>query len=570
MNIINKGLLKLVLLPARFYENAGIDTTQLNAILSTKLLMDDRRPNALRQVQQRQKDKPVNSATIMTMVFSALMGLVFLVSFGFGDNRTTQLTLYFSFFIVMLAMSLISDFTSVLIDVRDNYIIMPKPVNDRTVVVARLLHIFIHICKLVLPMAIPGIVFIVLNVSFPAAGVFLFMVLLATLFTIFLINAIYIIILRLTTPERFKNIINYFQIGFAILVYASYQILPRMMRNLGDRNIDLSDHHFVIAAPPYWFASGFTALSRFRAIPMEWIGCCCAVVLPLLSIFIVIKYLAPSFNRKLSMISGSETAETNIKDKASGNRASSYPALLARLLTARGAENMGFLFTWKMTARSRDFKMRVYPTIGYLIVICAVGFFNVFKDKGLGSIREVLQNNPRVLLIPLYITAILLLAAVNQMIYSDKFKAAWFYFVPPVARPGDIISGALKAVSAKFYAPLVLIVIAVCLPLLGLSILPNMILAFCNVLLSTSLMVLLAFRDLPFSKQQSNAARSGNLLRSLFTMIVPGALGFFQFAVFNIFWVIVLLAALSLAASWSAVESIKKTQWQKIITRFEE
>jgi ABC-2 type transport system permease protein len=449
-------------------------------------------------------------------------------------------------------------------------------VNDRTVVAGRLLHIFIHICKQVLPMAIPGLVFIVVNDNFGAGFVFLAMVMMATLFTIFLINAVYILILRLTTPEKFSNIINYIQIGFAILVYSSYQILPRMMRNLGDQHIDLSTNHFVLVVPPYWFASGFTVFSRFRGVLPEWVGGCCSIVLPVVAIYIVIKYFAPSFNRKLSMIGSGQGAEINTAGEVAGarttagRRAASIPARLAALWTRKGAENMGFLFAWKMTSRSRDFKMKVYPSIGYLLVICAVYIFNGFKGKGLGSLKGALENNHRIMLIPLYVTALLLIAAVNQMIYSDKFKAAWIYFVAPVASPGEIISGSMKAVLTKFYFPLAIVIAAIALPLLGLSFLPNMILAFSNVLLTTSLMVLVAFRDLPFAKPQSNASTSGTLIRSLFMMVIPGILALFQLLVFDIFWVVVLLAVLSLAAIWTVTESIKKTGWQKILTRFDE
>ena len=219
MNIVNRFFLKLVLLPKKLYAGAGVNTVQLQSILSVKLMMDDRRPNTFQQTQQRKKEKQVSTATLGTMLVSAILGLMFLLVFGIGQNVVTQLTLYFSMFIFMLASTLIADFTSVLIDIRDNFIIMPKPVNDRTVVVARLLHIFIHICKLILPMTLPAFIYIIVKFGSAASLPFVLMVLLATMFTIFLINMVYIIILRITTPEKFKSIISYIQIAFAIIIY---------------------------------------------------------------------------------------------------------------------------------------------------------------------------------------------------------------------------------------------------------------------------------------------------------------------------------------------------------------
>jgi uncharacterized protein (DUF3820 family) len=215
MNIINKGFLKLALLPSSFYRGIGVDTVKLKAIVTTKLIMDDRRPNSLQQSRKRKKEKQVSLATIGTMIMSALMGLLYLLVFSVGTDIVTQLTFYFTLFFFMLSLTLISDFTSVLIDVRDNYIILPKPVNDRTFVVARLLHIFIHLCKIVLPMSIAGLVYVAVHYRFYGAILFLILILFITALSIFFINALYILILKFTTPQRFQSIISYVQIFFA-------------------------------------------------------------------------------------------------------------------------------------------------------------------------------------------------------------------------------------------------------------------------------------------------------------------------------------------------------------------
>src|SRR5690349_5401915 len=129
MNIVNRFFLKAVLLPSSFYKQIGVNTEQLKAILTTKLTMDDRRPPALRQMQRRKSKKPVSMATIGTMFVSALFGVFYLLLFSIGANVVTQLTFYFTVSFVMLSLTLIADFTSVLIDIRDNFIILTKPVN---------------------------------------------------------------------------------------------------------------------------------------------------------------------------------------------------------------------------------------------------------------------------------------------------------------------------------------------------------------------------------------------------------------------------------------------------------
>src|SRR6476661_7361103 len=194
MNVVNKTFLKLVLLPSFIYRRMHVNIPQLRSILYIKLLMDDRRRGVLQQTSTRKREKPVTMATLGTMLLSALLGLVYLMSFMIGDDIVTHLTFYFSLFFFMLSATLISDFTSVLIDIRDNYIILPKPVNDRTVILARLLHIFIHICRIVIPMSIPGMIKIYMDYGPGGAILLLIVVLLLTLFSIFFINAVYIFI----------------------------------------------------------------------------------------------------------------------------------------------------------------------------------------------------------------------------------------------------------------------------------------------------------------------------------------------------------------------------------------
>ena len=64
MNILNKFFLTLVLLPRKLYSQWGINTSHLTAILSTKLIMDDRRSNTMQATRQnRNSGKEISIAT---------------------------------------------------------------------------------------------------------------------------------------------------------------------------------------------------------------------------------------------------------------------------------------------------------------------------------------------------------------------------------------------------------------------------------------------------------------------------------------------------------------------------
>ncbi len=563
MNIINKVFLKLALLPSSVYKKMGVDQRALSAILHIKLTMDDRRLSPLQQARQRRSDKQISSATIITMVISAVFGLLYLIAFYIGSNIVTSMSFYFFMFFFMLSATLISDFTSVLIDVRDTFIILPKPVNDRTVLMARLLHIFIHICKLVLPMALPGVIYVGVQYGLLASFWMLVMIFLLTLLAIFFINAVYIVILRITTPQKFQNVISYFQIVFAIVIYASYQILPRMMETSGLATFDISQHAWANFLPMYWMAVGWESLSNFQFTGNAVIFTIAGVLLPLVCIWIVIRFLAPSFNNKLALINSTADNQQNIQKKIIHQKRS-FSDKLGKALTTTGAETAGFSFAWKMSARSRDFRLKVYPSIGYLVVLVVI-FVMRSKDSNLQRLQDTESNQFRFLVIAaIYFMSLLLVTALSQMIYSEKYKASWIFYAAPVAYPGEVILGGVKATILKFYIPIVLVLTIAGVIFGGPSILPNILLGLFNQLLISTLLVYINFRHLPFSRKQNNNSSGGTFIRNLSVMLISGFIAVMHYMIFKMPVVVWICAALSIVATWLMMDGIKKTGWEKI------
>jgi len=301
-----------------------------------------------------------------------------------------------------------------------NLIILPKPVNDATFVTARLIHIAIHINKLLLPMALPSLIALIILTGPAIIVPFLLMILFATMLSIFLVNAVYILILKITKPSNFQSVISYFQIVFATAIYAGYQLLPRIMANMGIENLRVSDIHSIIYYPPYWFADAVNSLTIFTFESRNLYAFLLAIGIPLLSIFIVVKYFAPAFTSNLSMITGSseeiktKTAARNESDKFG----LSWIEKLARNLTASSSEYMGFLFTWKMMGRSRDFKMKVYPGFGYLIVLIVMMTFQSEK-LSLADFSEMTAHGKSIFLVAIYFSSFIVLSAIGQIPYSE-------------------------------------------------------------------------------------------------------------------------------------------------------
>ena len=568
MNLINKFFLYLLFLPAALYRRMGVDVENLRSILHYKLIMDDRRPNSIHQTRQAKQKKPISFSTLGLMLFSAFLGIFFLVSFAVGKDMVTSLAFYFSFYIFILASTLIADFTSVLIDVRDNMIILPKPISDKTFVLARLLHILIHVTKIVLPMTIPGMIYLGVQKGILGWIPFILLVIAATLFTIFLINAVYIFILKITTPQKFKTIISYFQIGFAIVFYGGYQLVPRLISKSALSHYSLETVAWRWFLPPYWFAESWQFMYGGVFSLSLITGFLLSLTIPLISIWVVIKYFAPSFNQKLAMISGSEGGEVSVATRVKNEKKGTTPVYIQKIaewLTKRGAERMSFIYTWKMMGRSRDFKMKVYPSFGYLLVYIVIMIMN---NPNI-SVKEIhlKSGGATIFLGVMYFSGFMLIMALNQMVFSDKYKASWIYYITPIADPGTIISGAVKSILTKFYIPIVLFLTIVGVSLVGPSIIPNLILGMCNQVLVITCIAYITVKDLPFSIQQSMQQKSGSFIKGLFTLIIPGILAFLHYLVYSYVWVIFLLISLSAIACWLVMDGIQQKSWDSIKVR---
>jgi len=297
-------------------------------------------------------------------------------------NKTAYLgqTLYFLIFMVLMALTLISDFTTVLIDVRDQFILLPRPVNDRTIAVSRILHISIYVLRLALLQGLAGMVFIGFIDGIFAVPLFFVQLLEATFLSIFMVNIIYLLLMKSVSPQRFKDIISYFQIGFSVLIFATYYLLPRLINVSVLENISLLAHWWAYCLPPVWI----TALNELLMHPgrsglITGILAIIGFTAPVLGLWIVAKVLAPGFNRRLAVIA---TSEGNSDSAANIKKAGKFNIIdkISNIVAPDPVENAGFRITWKLAARTREFKLKVYPAFAYVPI-----YFLVFVLKGKGG-----------------------------------------------------------------------------------------------------------------------------------------------------------------------------------------
>jgi ABC-2 type transport system permease protein len=561
---MDKLLLKLVSLFMPLLERTGVDTNQLYEILKVKLLIDGRRPSTMFAGRRKATATSGKTSTswavsLVTVLMGAFLGAILFI---FKMPLVGQ-TVYFSMFMVLMALTLITDFTTVLLDVRDQYIIMPRPVNDRTLAVSRILHISIYVFRLAFLQALPGIIMIGFIDGLLAVPVFIVQIIQITFLSILLVNVVYLVLMKLVSPQKFKDIISYFQIGFSIFIFGAYYLLPRLINVSVLAKIDLLQYPWSYFLPPVWIAAlNEVLIHPGRATLITSLMAIIGVTVPLAGLWLVAKVLAPGFNRSLSIAATSD-GNTSAPVTPGVVRKSKFDIVgkIANFTAADPVENAGFRITWKLAARIREFKIKVYPAFAYVPI-----YFLYFSLNGKGSLDQRLDHlqggNAYIFLI--YLSTFIISAILQHISFSEKYKPAWVYYALPITHPGKILSGMFKAVVTLYYFPYCLIISAVSIAIWGPAVINDLILAFFVGLIYGILMALFMVKGLPFSKPVLVKQSGGRIITSLLITSVIAGVGFAHYFLARWEMLIWALAALSIFIYMIMLYYYKRQTWESI------
>lgn len=559
---MNRLFLFLFMLPQRLYEKLGADPVQLRALLDVKLKMDDRKPFQFGRNQKQKKNR--RFAAALGMLFSFFVGVIYVYPLLMVDDQLSALWLYFTMFLFLLSFTLISDFSSVLFDTRDKYIIHPRPVSDRTLFLARLLHIFIYLFRIVLPMSLSGWITLGILFGWKAAVFFPLPLMLLVITALFAVMAVYLLMLRVASGEKFKELLSYFQIAFSVLVFATWYLVPRGMDSSAMQHFQVEHFGWARFTPGYWLAATFSwvhvAGAGLKGIALMGIP---AVALPVLLLWLSLRYLAPHFAARLSRLDAVESSESSAPLTQAGpqHEDKKFYRLLARLLNRQPAAQAGFIMVWLQTARSRSFKMKVYPMFAYVPI-----YFIYLLLQSRHSLAAQWRHLPETgsHLILLYMCSVVMLQAFSFLSISEQYKAAWIYYAAPLEEPGAILAGSFKVVWVKYFLPFFAAVSVFVLAVWGVHALSDVALALVNVTLFAACVARLSYRRFPFSQIDQSITGGSKFLRSLIGMSIPAALGIGHYLALDMLWLKLLYLALSSILLWLVWDSYLHTKWEAL------
>ena len=148
----------------KVFSSFGVDYKIMRRILQVKLTMDGRRVPTIFSQNAKKKDKENSNQYIKSLWIYVLFGLFMIPFVLMGENYLFQMSLFFGIFTFFVMTSMISDFSSVLLDIRDRNILFPKPVDRKTISTAKMVHVVIYLSFLTIALvSIPLIVGLIKN-----------------------------------------------------------------------------------------------------------------------------------------------------------------------------------------------------------------------------------------------------------------------------------------------------------------------------------------------------------------------------------------------------------------------
>ncbi len=537
---MNKLFLYLVRLLSPLWSMLGADSRQLVLILKLKIELSNRQPLAVRSGSgKKEYNLPPWLRAFFRVLLPSLLGLTYIPVLLFVPDKELGLLFvtfaYFLFSILLLVMN----FSSQLTDTSDNIILLPRPVHSRTMVLYRLLFTGYSFITAAVPLSFAIVITLMVRDGW-ASGLYYFLLTLPGLALVFaFVQMLLILLLRFVSGQKFKKLVYWLQALLIGWVYLSMQ--SSFYNKLKQTNFSFTLEYSGMLSwmPQYWIVKAWT-----HTAPL-WMYVALSGM-PLLCIFLIVRFLAPKFSARLTEIgSGFEAAaKTAAKEKTRPFRPKRF------LLLQHPAARSGYLFTRKFTSRVTEYKMTVLPSFFYIVFTAVPVLTDLWKviSTGSGSIK---QKN---WLLPVYMLMYPITAALMNLKSSPQYKAAWVYETAPYQIKGQVRLGAGWAIFVGYYLPAFLIWGCLALIVTKGALWGNLLLAGINAAVLFLFQVLLLSKEMPASiaPEDQKAQKQQGFFRTILIMLLSVAIGavhIFLLASF-FWWALLLLAGIGLALCW--------------------
>ncbi|MCG8539037.1 MAG: ABC transporter permease [Clostridia bacterium] len=537
------------------FEKFGVDYKIMRKILQIKLIMDCRRvPTIMTSHKKDDEDKNFLVSSLISYVLVGLVAMVIVIS---SLSLFVKMSFCLGMILFMITTTMIADFSSVLLDVKDKNILQCRPIDSKTINTAKAIHIFIYIFIITMATAGPSIIAGTIKHGIIFFIIFFFVLLLSSVFIIFVTSLMYSLILNFFDGEKLKDIINYVQIMLTIVLIIGYQFVGRMF-NVSQYDVVFTPKWWIYFLPPSWFAAPFQLFVEKdfgnHYIYLSLLG----IIIPIISFIVYTKVIVPYFEKNLSKLNNNSTGKnrfTEIRERLQW--------MIGKILCFNKMENIFFRFTQKMILNERKLKLRIYPNASLAAVMPLIIIFRTFGHNRTFSevIGEIARSKSY---FSIYMSILLLSNLIIMIKTSEKYGGAWIYRVLPIEEPSPIYRGAFKAFLVQYIIPAYLVPSIVFLVICGPKIFIDMAVMLLNLILVSSIIFKISSRELPFS-MDFNHIKSSNIMALIISLVYCGlsiALHMFLKPVANALLVYSGVLIIAIILFWTMGMKIK---WKDVI-----
>ena len=477
------------------YKKSGVNYKTMRMILQIKLTMDGRRVSTVMGNNKKEEENKDKNNYLYLLMFNAFISIFLglILMSGMPSMIATNIVIGINLF--MMVSLMISDFSAVLLDVKEKNILLPKPIDSRTFNAAKTTHICIYLAGLSLSLN-----FIPLVMGTVKHGALFFVIffiesMLAVLIVIALTALLYTLVLKFFDGEKLKDIINYFQIFLVFTFSFGYQLVIRVF-DATNMNIEYVPKLWHAVLPSMWFASIFGILIDGDKQSFLIFLSILAIVGPIMLMMLYLKKVLPYFEKNLQKLNDNGGV---VRKKSEGRK-----EFISGLVCKNKIEKSIFKFTQNMIATERSLKLKVYPSLA-MAVFLPVLFMFMDRKNDISFMDNIQTGYGGKIHLFMYISIFLLCFCTAFINNSDNYKGAFIYKVLPIENPGLILKGAVKGTIFKLIIPLYILESVMFLIFKGPSIIIDLIVMFLVLLIASLVYFKVSNKAMPFSVKFATA-----------------------------------------------------------------
>lgn len=498
------GFLKLLDKFKGIYTKLGIDYEKMRIILNMKLTLDGRKTSTIMGNNNKKKDGEEKNSFIFSLFMYAIMGTFIGIMTFNSSSRMYAFSIAFGMFMFFILTIFISDFSSVLLDVRDKNIIGTKGVDSKTINAAKLTHICYYIFLISLALSWLSIVGM-FRFGILTGILFILELIIADLLMIVITALLYLMILKFFDGEKVKDIINFVQIGLTIIMAVGYQFLGRMF-DIVDVKIIYESSLWNLLLPPMWFAAPLYVVSGGETDGIIIALILLAFAVPNIALALYIKNTS-KFEDSLSKLNYAKSSE---KESSKG-----IFYKIGRCVCRNNEEKAAYDLSFSVMKREREFKLRVYPNLGYTIILPILFLF-----ISTGNFSEGLNSIPLSISLNIYWFILMIPDILLSLQYSNNYNAAWIYKAAFIKDMRNIYKGAYKAFLINLILPLYIIESVIFIFVFGIEAIPVLIVAFMFLLICVVIGHITGKMNIPFTMKAGVTDKGKNLLNLLISIVI--------------------------------------------------